>query len=452
MTDAGNHKGAMAKLPIRTDHGGFLLICQWPEVAQMPTWTLYEGEGGNSVLWAYELDSTEMIQTTLTVTCEPQPDPADLPPPGPVEYIESEKHAYRFGEDKEELGKDEWRPAEPAPPEPQPQPLLDAYGMPVPVDVFGNPIEPQPAAAQPVPQPAPAPAPAPYPAGPTDPYGNPLDPYGNPQQPYGAPQQPYGAPPQPYGAPQQPYGAPQQPYGAPQQPYGAPQQPYGAPQQPYGAPPYGVPQQPYGAPPAPYDPYGQLQQQVPYDPYGQQQQYGAPTAAPPQPGNPWNQAGQQPMPVVADKAAINMLVEYIDKHPKTIISEMLVSDVLPGFCVDAAMKLQEMVCTGKLDDKLALDVLKASAYKGGMLDEAMISEAKEKARAEAGDFETQELLDTAKLTDTSPELIDAARQCVRLIAEGKIEQGKAIIALHYVHRSKAKLKDAFAELSIDVKI
>lgn len=147
-----------------------------------------------------------------------------------------------------------------------------------------------------------------------------------------------------------------------------------------------------------------------------------------------------------------MLVEYIDKHPKTIISEMLVSDVLPGFCVDAAMKLQEMVCTGKLDDKLALEVLKMAAHKNGVLDEAMVSEAKEKARSEAGDFETQELLDTAKLLDAGPETVDAARQCVRLIAEGKVDQGKAIIALHYVHRSKAKLKDAFAELSIDVKL
>ncbi|MFN8657928.1 MAG: hypothetical protein U0105_16430 [Candidatus Obscuribacterales bacterium] len=455
MNDAAGHKNAMVKLPIRTNLGGFLLVVQWPEVSQMPTWTLYEGEAGNSVLWAYELDSFEMIQTTLGMTCDPPPEPAAAPV-APV-YETGESHSYRFGEDKEELGKmDEWKPAPASePPKPaEPAPMLDPYGVPIPVDAYGRPIEQ-----------APAPAPAPAPYGAPDPYGQPqqpypLDPYGQPQPGYGQPQQPYGAPQPGYGQPQQPgYGQPQQPgYGQPQQPYGQPPygappqqpygQPYGAPQQPYGQPPYGAPQQPYGAP----DPYGQPQQPfgAPLDPYGQP--YGAQQTAQP---SVWNSqtTGQQQKPSgPADKVAVNMLVQYIDKHPKTIISEMLVSDVLPGFCVDAAMKLQEMVCTGKLDDKLALEVLKMSAHKNGALDDAMVAEAKEKARAEAGDFDVAELLDTAKIHDAGPETTDAARQCVRLIADGKIEQGKAIIALHYVHRTKGKLKDAFSDLSMDVTI
>jgi hypothetical protein len=152
---------------------------------------------------------------------------------------------------------------------------------------------------------------------------------------------------------------------------------------------------------------------------------------------------------------------------------------LPTNCVDAALKLQEMVLTGHFPENVAVHALKLAVLNNGVLDDGVILKAKasvpadpnELARQAAATLQNAGLLTEADITRASNNLakhnnsfadallssgkvdrlvLEAAQDCQPLLAEGRMRQDQAIIALHYCHRSRAKLKDAIEDLSIQL--
>ncbi len=351
-------------------------------------------------------------------------------------------------------------------------------------DYGGLGLPPAPTPPTPAPPPVPAPAAAPPPAPQYQQQGGfgqapPPQPY--PQN-YPPPQNPYGQQGQGYPPPQNPYGQQQYPQ---QQGFGQPQQQ----QQPYpqNYPPQqqgynqGPPQnQGYGQPPPP-------QQQAPYNPYP-----NAPAAA--------------PAPQIATPEFSNFIDLLNKGSPNLLLGHMLVeAGIVPDRCLDAALKLQELVRHGKLTNEQAVLAMKRAAELGGNLDDDIIQWAKDpdaalrRARAQSNTAPTQrpaaapaaapagrdnvtaqrivELLKQAGLVNDDDletarkvkakhggdlslilvsagklgaNTVEAAAEVQNLVAVGRLRIDKAINALHYCERMRVGLKEAMNELSIEL--
>ncbi|MBX9685349.1 MAG: hypothetical protein K2X27_01530 [Candidatus Obscuribacterales bacterium] len=326
------------------------------------------------------------------------------------------------------------------------------------------------------PAPTQAPAQAPYPAPAVAPAPQPYSPgYGG--QPAA---QPYPAS-NPYGQPAGPYPPQQAPYPAQQQPY--PQQPY--PQQPY--PQQGYPQQP-----------GYSQAYPAQAPYGQPPAQAYPPAPVPSPAAAPNSLPDIPLPTFMDllnKGTPNLLLGHL----------FVEAGVVGEKCLDAALKLQEMVRESKLSSEQAVMAMRRAAELGGNLDDDIIAWAKDpenvqKRAAKAAASQsaaprpssetaappardnvasqrvadllkqaglvTEEDLETARKVrskhggDLSQILVsagklngktvEAAAEVQNLVAVGRLRIDKAIMALHYCERMRVGLKEALSELSIEI--
>jgi hypothetical protein len=326
------------------------------------------------------------------------------------------------------------------------------------------------------------------------------------------------APPPPEAHPGQPapHGAPAPAgYGAPQPPY--PQHPYppqGYPQQPY--PPQGYPQQPYppqpaqGYPPQPYPQQGYPQAQPPYPPQPQQPGWGqqapypqqpapyqqpqggypaAPGYAPPAPPAPGN-TGEQIKPT--DLAGF---VDLLSKGAQAnlMLGHLFVeAGVLPEPCLDAALKLQELVRKGTLSNEGAIEALRRSAESGGQLTDDIIATCRamypaEKVQAPTpnpnsgpqdpreaarqvilliqqsgvvteNDVSTAEgvrrkhggdvgniLVSAGKIEKAT---LDAARRCQPLVYQHKLNSDEVSRILQHCQKTRASVEDACRELSI----
>ncbi|MBX9572831.1 MAG: hypothetical protein K2X77_28295 [Candidatus Obscuribacterales bacterium] len=300
------------------------------------------------------------------------------------------------------------------------------------------------------------------------------------QNPAGYPQQqaPYQAP---YQQPPQQYPPAQGGYQG--QPYGQPA-PYPA-QAPYAQPPQGYPATGYGAPPP--APAAQPAQAPIWNP----PPGPAPSSAPP----------NYPTPELTN------FIDLLNKgQPNLLLGHLFVeAGIVPERCLDAGLKLQEMVRDGKLTDSQAILALKKASELGGQLDDAVIEWAKnpEKAKkpmpsgakpqgnpgqatagAQSGskpgvdaatmgriidllkqsglvseaDIETATKVKSKHGGDLGQILVsagkiggktlEAAAECQEYIRFGRLRIDKAIMALHYCERMRAGLKDAMDELSI----
>lgn len=182
--------------------------------------------------------------------------------------------------------------------------------------------------------------------------------------------------------------------------------------------------------------------------------------------------------------------------------------IVPERCLDAALKLQEMVRDGKLNNAQAILALKKASEFGGQLDEAVIEWAKDpekhkKPQAKpatpsakpaasgatgAGPAQTSKpgmdaatmarVIDLLKQSGLVSEqdietaskvkskhggdlgqilvsagkiagkTLEAAAECQEYMRFGRLRIDKAIMALHYCERMRASLRDALDELSI----
>lgn len=318
-------------------------------------------------------------------------------------------------------------------------------------------------AAAPPPPPPPAPAPAPTPA-----------------QPYPAPGPAYPPPP---GQPM-----PQGGYPPGYPPPGYPQQPA---YPPGYAPPPGYPGY-QAVPPGQYPPgYGQ----APY-PQPQQPGYGAPPPYPQAPPYPAAPPGS-PGPVPASQADMQGFIELLNKggQNQMMLGHLFVeAGVLPEPCVDAALKLQELVRKGMLSNSAAIEALRRAAEHGGVLDDETILacrtqfpndsltnsipavkvaaiDPREFARQtiqliqQAGivtenDIATAEGVrkkhggDVATILVAAGKLeksaLEAARRCQPLVREHRLNHEEAYRILRHCQKNKTSVDDAFQALSIRV--
>jgi hypothetical protein len=434
LNEASNGRGVLIEVPVRREQPPvFVLTCQWDPHANEPQWALYEGEDGSKSLWSYPNSNLEMVFEMIIMSIP------TTKTTGPL-------------------------PTELAPP---PAPVQEAQ-----------------------PQPAPAAAPLAPPGQPG--YGTPVAPYPA-AQPY-PPQAPYAAPQQPY--PQQPY--PQPPY-PPQQPY--PQQPYppaqGYPPGYQGYPPQQVPQ------PAPYAPgYPPPGQGTPQQPYPSMPYQQAPVAPYPaaQPGFPG--PGASPAPSSdADMLKPTDLAGFVDllnKNTNMMLGHLFVeAGVLPEPCLDAALKLQELVRRGELSNTGAIEALRSAAEGDGRLTDELLAKCKamypvgstntgshstewatrptgpqdprEAARqvvmliqqsgiVTENDISTAEgvrrkhggdvgniLVAAGKIEKAT---LDAARRCQPLVREHKLNADEAARILQHCQKTKASVEDACRDLAI----
>lgn len=442
LGEATNARGVLIEVPIRREQPPvFVLTCQWDPHSNEPNWALYEGEDGSKSLWSYpnsDLEMVfEMISMSIPSTKTTGPLPTELAPPP--------------------------APAPSAQPAPQPAPAQPGFG--------GAPV-------------------APYPA--QHPYAQPG--YGAPQQPYPPAQPGYGAPQQPYPPAQPGYGAPPQPYPPAQPGYAAPQPAY--PQQPYppAQPGYGAPQQPYpgqGAPPPGWD--NQFQQ------YPQQQQW-APNPPGPAPGPAAMPTPQRAPSPDADQLKPTDLAGFVDLLNKgtgnLLIGHLFVeAGVVPEPCLEAALKIQELVRKGELSNAGAIEALRISAETGGVLTDDIVAKSRamypvgsananirptparetgpqdprEAARqvimliqnsgiVTENDISTAEgvrrkhggdvgniLVAAGKIEKAT---LDAARRCQPLVRENKLNQDEASRILQHCQKTKATVEDACRDLAI----
>ena len=271
--------------------------------------------------------------------------------------------------------------------------------------------------------------------------------------------------------------------------------------------------------------YGQGQQQQPYNPNGyppQQQQapqqgYGngpspsqqAPIWNPPQPTAPAPSAGQG----YSNSNTAPELTNFIDLlnkgQPNLLLGHLFVeAGLMPERCLDAALKLQELVRIGKLDNAQAILALKRASELGGNLDDSIIEwardpERKKKPSQPAGSFASTtpaasanpgaassrpgvdpaisarivDLLKQAGLVSDADvetaskvkskhggdlgqilvsagkiggKTLEAAGECQEYIRFGRLRIDKAIMSLHYCERMRVGLKEALGELSIEL--
>lgn len=330
-----------------------------------------------------------------------------------------------------------------------PSKLLGTASAAPPQEAVNMPGAPAPAVAQPA---------APQPGMPYPPYQQPMPPY---------PVAPQAMPP---GYP--PGYAPGYPQPMPGYPQPIPGAPYG--QQPP------MPAAPYGQPPAP----GWVQQPKPYPPQQADPNYtqAAPGYPPP----------QQPAP-----QDMTRFVDLLDKGAKHILLGHLFIEagVLPEPCVEAALKLQELVRKGLISNSAAIEALRKAAEHGGILDDEIVAACraqyphdsltnsvpvvKPAANLDPREFARQVILliqqagivtdndvataeavrkkhggDVGNILVAAGKIekatVDAARRCQPLVREHRLSHEEAYRLLRHCQKNKASVDDAFQALGIKV--
>jgi len=198
--------------------------------------------------------------------------------------------------------------------------------------------------------------------------------------------------------------------------------------------------------------------------------------------------------------------------PNLLLGHLFVeSGIIPEKCLDAALKLQELVRKGQMNNEQAVLAMKRTAELGGYIDDDIIEWAKDpeavqkRAGRSAGaasapgkgpagpaaakaappaqardnvasqriadllkqaGLVSEEDLETARKVKSkhggdisqilvsagrlNSKTVDAAADVQNLVAVGRLRIDKAIMALHYCERMRVGLKEALSELSIDI--
>lgn len=431
LAEAQTNKGILCELPIRSPLGTFILSCQSDHLSAEPCWTMYEGEDGSKQLWSYIEANVDIIHdiVSMSVLTKDAKTKVDLPPGTAA------------------------RPQSPAP----------APGA--------TPDPPNPFAPSTPPAAAPATQTGSQSGGPWPPVGNPSSwtQVGNAQQSAGIGQPTTN----PNGWTQpltdasswiqpvaNPAGGWPSGLAAPREDAGIQAQAAGGFAQPAAS------SQPYGAPMPQADPFGAAQPAMPQQAMPQQAS-----------ASPWL-SGAGSGAASSSQGELTRFAESLDARKGVTIAELAMSPLLPAACVDAALKLQEMVLKGHFGEPVAMLALKYAALNKGELTDTEITRAKsqlstnpmeaakkaaallqtagmlaEKDIAEAEirlDKHDNSLADALIATGKIDKLIfEAAQDCVPLLAADRLRPDQAIIALLYCQRSRAKLKDALEELSIN---
>jgi len=469
MLDSATVKrGVMVDVMIKRENPPtFVLTCQWENNSKEPVWSLYEGEDGSKSCWTYKNDNLEMIYEIICMSL-----PGGVATSAPSSLI---------GRGAMPPKKDDEAPVgspPPAPPAaPQGAPMPPQQGMPPqPGMPYGTPPQAMPMYQQPMPGMPPGFMPA-YPQ-PGQPYPQGMPPQGMPPQgmpPQGMP--PQGMPPQgmpPQGMP--PQGMP--PQGMP--PQGMP--PQGMP--PQGMPPHGMPPQPAFVPGQPYTPgYPNAQQNYPQMTPAPMPIYQQP--APAQPSG-------APSPT-----QMNNFIQMLDKGQRNLLLGHLFVEagILPEPCVDAALKLQELVRKGLVSNGAAIEALRMAAESGGVLDDDIINACRAKypnndslsnvpvIKQDAGidprefirlviqliqqagivtenDVATAEGVRKKHGGDVGTILVaagkieratlDAAKRCQPLVREHRLNHEEAYRILRHCQKNRSSVEEACAALAINV--
>ncbi|HEY9791019.1 MAG TPA: hypothetical protein V6D22_11505 [Candidatus Obscuribacterales bacterium] len=411
LAEAQKNRGILCELPIRSDIGIFLLTCQADHLSSEPCWTLYEGEDAAKQVWTYLTENVDMINdiVSMSVLNRDAKTQVDLPP-GPGASPKATAAT----------------PVAAAPAEPTPAPL-----------------------------PAPAPAPEPY-VPPSSPAADPFTAAAQASTWPAAQSTPtWGAPGgvQAQSMPGWGQAAGAQPTDWPA---AQPQAGWGNSNQPFAQP------QPFNGGYTPAQPLAASQ------PYPSSQPSDSPWKTAAAPADPTSSASE-----------LSAFASSLDAKKGTTIAELAMSPTLPAACVDAALKLQEMVLTGHFGENVALVALKYAALNNGELTDTVLTRAKGEFSSDPNEAvrKASALLTTAgvfKESDVAAAeqqlekhnnslsealvssgkvdklLLEAAQDCLPLIDDAKLRQDQAIIALLYCQRSRAKLKDALDELSIEI--
>jgi hypothetical protein len=171
-------------------------------------------------------------------------------------------------------------------------------------------------------------------------------------------------------------------------------------------------------------------------------------------------------------------IRSLANRPGITISELTMDPALPNNCVDAVLKLQEMVLKGHFSEKTALEALKLTVQNDGVLDEGILNKVQMRfagATDEGSRGAVQILqqaglvteLDVAAAESASSKhagdlgaaliakgkidelILAAAHRGYELVANGSLRADQIIIALHYCQRMRAKLDDALSDLNIE---
>jgi hypothetical protein len=440
-------RGAMVDVMIKRETSPvFVLTCQWDKSSKEPVWSLYEGEDGSKTCWTYKNDNLEMIYEIICMTL-----PGGVNTSAPSKLIGRGAMPAKKDDGEEAAAPAAPPPAPaPAPAAPQAPPMPQQPGMPYGAPPQGMPMYPQ--QMQP---------------------GMPgfMPGYPQPGQPYPQGMPPQGMPPQ--GMPMQ--GMP--PQGMPMQ--GMP--PQGMPMQ--GMPPQGMPPQPGFVPGQPYPPGYPNQQNQPMV-SGQmpvyQPQPGAPTAGAPSP------------------TQMNNYMHMMDKGQKNVLLGQLFVEagILPEPCVDAALKLQELVRKGLMSDGAAIEAMRKANESGGILDDEIINACRAKypnndsltqgvpvIKTEAGmdprefirqviqliqqagivtenDVATAEGVRKKHGGDVGTILVaagkieratlDSAKRCQPLVREHRLNHEEAYRILRHCQKNRSSVEEACAALSISI--
>lgn len=454
LSEAQNQRGTLCELPITASKGTFLLSCQCDNLSPDPSWALYEGESGSQLLWSYMDGNFEMIADIVSM---------------------SVSHSTTGSVSLADLG----LPA-PLPPEADPEKMAKTQIDPNPFasdNNWSNAVDkPAPVTAQAPQQPGWVGQPNPFNSGSTTDWSASQNPGWGAQQPASAqPASPFVDSPL---AAQTGWGAPQS-----QQPTG---QGWGQntgaadPGQVWAAPePFAPAQNPQGASvenaSAPFAPQTAASQPT----YAQmdmsnQQPQNQPSEYPTAPANQQSKDSIWKNPVIAGRVDAGAIKALLDSRPQSTMSELAMEPSFPPVIADAAMRLQEMVLKGHFNDVIAREALKLTAENGGLLDEAVITAARLSTARGGGEYaapavvilQKAQLLTAADIANVemmTPEavviavqktgkideqLFGSAKECARLISQGRLHEHQAIMALHYCQRLRASLEDAFEELSI----
>jgi hypothetical protein len=429
--EAEKNRGIPCELPIRVPMGVFLLSCQSDHLSNEPCWTLYEGEDGSKQVWSYMQENVDMMfdMVNMSVTSKDSKTVVKLPS---GENMPAPARTAATGE----------TPVSHTPP-------ANAF--------VGAPT----ATHQSIPTQPPSGAPAaPIQGGWQAP--TPISPWGTLGN-ASAPDPALGA-----GWNANPAAQP----GASGWPT-----PGQSPDNIWATTPAAPAAQP--AAPQPSWPSDAQPSQDPWNNQANPSQWAnsapAPAAAPPS-DSPWRSNGSEAASPYMDLSAFAASLNQKKDIP---IGELAMDPSVPQPCVDAALKLQEMVLKGHFSDKVAVVALRLAAMNNGVLDDTVITRAKSECTPISNDAARQAaalLKQAGLLTDADINaaegatekhdnsfaaalissgkidklVLEAAQECQPLIADGRMRPDQAIIALHYCHRSRASLKDAIEDLSIQL--
>lgn len=515
--EAEKTRGVMIELAIRRDMPPvFILTCQYDANAPAPLWSLYEGEDGSKVVWAYPNANLDMITEIIFMSM----------PLGTTTVI--------GGKPSSEVP----APAKPAAPPPPPS------------SPAGHQTGQQPMPTNPYAAPAGAPPGTPHPGGSPQPGGP------NTQQQQGMPygggypgQQPYGNAPNPTMPPGPSYPAtpgqqsvpPGTPPGYPGGPAGYPQAPnqnhpapgfgpasgtaapYGGPVPPQQGYPGQSPQPGWGQPAAPYPPGTPAPQpglpynapgavphpsqghqptpQAPstfynnpaYSQPGSQQMHGAP-----QSGFPGGAGGGMSNGAANDLKPVDMngFIDILSKgQPNLLLGHLFIeAGLLPEPCVEAALRVQELIRKGQLSGQAAVESLRIAAERGGVLDDETLQRCRQMypltpesspRAANAGqsldpreaarqvimmiqnsgivsdnDISTAEAVrrkhggDVASILiaagKVERETVEAARSCHNLVRDCRLNTDEVVKILRHCQKNRSSIQDACRELQIRI--